>query len=173
MNLQRILFVHLYATSHLGGFETGENDFEIFFQKPLLPDRKALHQGSTLADLPFHSSKDNLWKTTAQWPRVPWGCSVVGYSFSLGWGKSKMEFCALLLTPQSWGRQGLDLGGMSGSFWSGSLGRCGSLRRLQGFPALCLSGNATRWASPTISRYFLLPESGNLETCKKSFHGLQ
>lgn len=31
MNLQRILFVHLYATSHLGGFETGENDFDIFF----------------------------------------------------------------------------------------------------------------------------------------------
>lgn len=33
---------------------------------------------------------------------------------------------------------------ISGSFWSGSLGRSGFLRRLQGFPAFRLSGNTTR-----------------------------
>lgn len=61
---------------------------------------------------------------------------------------------------------------ISGSFWSGSLGRSGFLRRLQGFPAFRLSGNTTRWTSPIISRYFLLPKPGNLETCENSFHAV-
>lgn len=142
----------------------------IFFWKSLLTDRKALYQDSTLTDVTFYFSRDSLWKAVKMTRGTLGLLSSLGILFaqgkqSLRWRSVPSSSLCRAEGSRPWG--------MSGSFWSGSLGRCGSLRRLQGFPALSLSGNATRWASPTISRYFLLPESGNLETCKKSFLELQ
>lgn len=62
-----ILFIHLYVALYLRGLEKWLWGFSFCFVfcfswKPLLPDRKVLHQGTILAYLHFHFSRGSVRK---------------------------------------------------------------------------------------------------------------
>lgn len=57
-----ILFIHLCVSLHLGDLRQVKMTLKVFFLESHSPDRKVLHQGTTLAYLHFHFSRDSVWK---------------------------------------------------------------------------------------------------------------